>query len=227
MQDQAGSVARFSRLPGRVGCPYLWGFMNLNSPLFDKVRTRPVAEEARTDEARLCQHPGCARKGEYRAPRGRDYEGQYLFFCLDHVREYNQTYNYFNGMSDAAVQAYMKDALTGHRPTWQSGVNGAPDPGTASKIDSASVLRERIERLRRMRQEAAAESKRVRVGKAAMKALELLGLDETADKALVRRRFKEMAKRLHPDLNEGDRSREDKLRAIIDAYNYLKSVGLA
>jgi len=43
----------------------------------------------------------------------------------------------------------------------------------------------------------------------------------------VRRRFKEMAKRLHPDLNEGDRSREDKLRAIIDAYNYLKSVGLA
>ncbi|MCA3631529.1 MAG: J domain-containing protein [Methylobacterium sp.] len=201
--------------------------MNLNSPLFDKVRTRPVAEGARPEDALQCQHPACARKGEYRAPRGRDYEGQYLFFCLDHVREYNQTYNYFNGMSDAAVQAYMKDALTGHRPTWQSGVNGAPDPDAASKIDSAALLRERIERLRRMRQEAAAESKRVRVGKAAMKALELLGLDETADKALVRRRFKEMAKRLHPDLNEGDRSREDKLRAIIDAYNYLKSVGLA
>ncbi len=170
---------------------------------------------------------GLCAKGEYRAPRGRDYEGQYLFFCLDHVREYNQTYNYFNGMSDAAVQAYMKDALTAIARPGRAGVNGAPDPGTMSKIDSASILRERIERLRRMRQEAAAESKRVRVGKAAMKALELLGLDETADKALVRRRFKEMAKRLHPDLNEGDRSREDKLRAIIDAYNYLKSVGLA
>jgi hypothetical protein len=200
--------------------------MNLNSPLFDKVRTRPVAEEARPNEERLCQYPGCRRKGDFRAPRGRDYEGQYLFFCIDHVREYNQTYNYFNGMSDSAVQAFMKDALTGHRPTWTSGVNGSPEP-SATKIDSASILRERIERLRRMRAEAQAESSKRRVGKLAMKALESLGLDETADKASVRRRFKEMAKRLHPDLNDGDRSREDKLRVIIDAYNYLKTVGFA
>lgn len=200
--------------------------MNLNSPLFDKVRTRPVAEEARPHEERGCQYPGCQRKGDFRAPRGRDYEGQYLFFCIDHVREYNQTYNYFNGMSDSAVQAFMKDALTGHRPTWQSGVNGLPEQ-SATKIDSAAILRERIERLRRMRAEAQAQTHKRRVGKLAMKALESLGLDETADKASVRRRFKEMAKRLHPDLNDGDRSREDKLRVIIDAYNYLKTVGFA
>jgi hypothetical protein len=152
-------------------------------------------------------------------------EGQFFHFCIDHVREYNQNYNYFAGMSDAALQAYQKDAMTGHRPTWTSGVNGSA--GTReSAIDSAAILRERIERLRRARAEAA-QSQKKRIGKAALKALELLGLDESADKALVRQRFKELAKRLHPDLNDGDRSREDKLRAIIDAYNYLKSVGLA
>ncbi len=42
---------------------------------------------------------------------GRLREGQYFSFCLDHVREYNATYNYFNGMSDEAVLRYQKDAL--------------------------------------------------------------------------------------------------------------------
>jgi len=200
--------------------------MNLNSPLFDKIRSKRAAEEVRPAEEPGCQHPGCARKGEFRAPKGRDHEGQFFRFCLEHVKEYNQTYNYFAGMSDTAVQSYQKDALTGHRPTWTVGVNGTVSPDTGSKLDAAALLRAKLERLRRAR-EAAGQHTRKTAGKAALKALEALGLDETADKETIRRRFKELAKRLHPDLNEGDRSREDKLRAIIDAYNYLKSVGLA
>jgi DnaJ-class molecular chaperone len=37
-------------------------------------------------------------------------------------------------------------------------------------------------------------------------------------------RFKMLVKRHHPDANGGDRSTEDRLREIIQAYNYLKSV---
>jgi Spy/CpxP family protein refolding chaperone len=197
--------------------------MNLNSPLFDKIRTKRVAEEVRANEGQGCQHPGCQRKGEFRAPKGRDFEGQFFQFCLDHVKEYNASYNYFAGMSDGAVRDYQKDAITGHRPTWTAGVNGTVSAD--SKVDAASLLRARLERLRKARE--ASGTKARPVGKMALKALEALGLEPGADKDAVRARFKEMAKRLHPDLNEGDRSREDKLRAIIDAYNYLKSVGLA
>jgi hypothetical protein len=199
--------------------------MNLNSPLFDKIRSKPAAEEVRPAAEPGCQHPGCARKGEFRAPKGRDHEGQFFTFCLEHVKAYNQSYNYFAGMSDDAVQSYQKDALTGHRPTWTAGVNGAVAPD--SKVDAASLLRARLERLRKARDAAARSAERRTVGKAARKALETLGLDADVDRDTVRKRFKELAKRLHPDLNEGDRSREDKLRAIIDAYNYLKTVGLA
>lgn len=199
--------------------------MNLNSPLFDRIRSKPNAEEVRADQEPLCQHPGCRRKGEFRAPKGRDHEGEFYLFCLEHVKEYNQSYNYFAGMTDAAVQSYQKDALTGHRPTWNISVTGA-GLGAESKVDAATLLRAKLDRLRRAR-EAAAEARVRPVGKAALKALEALGLDDKADKSTVRRRFKELAKRLHPDLNEGDRSREEKLRAIIDAYNYLKTVGLA
>ena len=199
--------------------------MNLNSPLFDRIRTKPSAEAASPEATpRGCDHPGCAQAGTHRAPMGRDHEGQFFHFCLDHVKAYNQTYNYFAGMSDSALQAYLKDAVTGHRPTWTVGVNG--QVAAESAIDPGSLLRARMERLRKAR-EAAAETRKPVVGKAALKALQTLGLDEQADRALVRRRFKELAKRLHPDLNDGDRSREEKLRAIIDAYNYLKSAGIA
>ena len=35
----------------------------------------------------------------------------------------------------------------------------------------------------------------------------------------------EMVKRHHPDANGGDRTSEDKLREIIEAYDYLKKTG--
>jgi DnaJ-class molecular chaperone len=34
-----------------------------------------------------------------------------------------------------------------------------------------------------------------------------------------------LVKRHHPDANGGDRTSEDQLREIIQAYNYLKSAG--
>ena len=58
---------------------------------------------------------------------GRGQEGNFFLFCIEHVREYNKSYNYFTGMTDDAVAKYHKDSLTGHRPTWKMGVNGSPD----------------------------------------------------------------------------------------------------
>ncbi|MEY3553657.1 MAG: hypothetical protein RL735_2005, partial [Pseudomonadota bacterium] len=69
--------------------------------------------------------------------------------------------------------------------------------------------------------------RRPRYGLAAMKALNTLGLDETADAETIKARYKELVKRLHPDANGGDRSLEDRLREIIHAYNFLKSAKLA
>ena len=66
-----------------------------------------------------------------------------------------------------------------------------------------------------------------RVGVAALKALDQLGLDETAGAPTVKARYKDLVKQLHPDANGGDRSNEDRLRDIIRAYNYLRSVKLA
>jgi len=201
--------------------------MSETSPLFDRVRIRPSAEEAVAESAQTrCDHPGCQLQASYRAPKGRHREGEYFRFCLQHVQEYNKGYNYFAGMKDDEVSAYQKDALTGHRPTWTLGVN--------PKGEGARVEPDVLDPLglfaaaRRAQASAGAEAPaKPRVGRVAAKAFETLGLDESSGKEAIRARYKVLVKRLHPDANGGDRSREDKLREIINAYNTLKSAGFA
>jgi hypothetical protein len=199
--------------------------MNLNSHLFDRIRVKPSEPPQRRADEPRCEHPGCLAPGPHRAPMGRLREGQYFCFCLDHVRAYNAAYNYFAGMSDEAVAKYQKEATVGHRPTWSMGVNraakGHREEGqepTASFVDSTGLYRGRAG--------GRGEPVTPRYGPAALKALDSLGLDESADAAAIKARYKELVKRLHPDANGGDRSSEDKLREIIRAYNYLRGAKL-
>ena len=99
--------------------------MKFDSPLFDRIRVKPEKDRRPKTGGPGCEWHGCKEKATHRAPKGRGREKDYWRFCLDHVREYNQSYNFFAGMSDAAVMAYQKDALTGHRPTWKMGTGKA------------------------------------------------------------------------------------------------------
>ena len=58
------------------------------------------------------------------------------------------------------------------------------------------------------------------------RALDVLGLDETADAAAIKAQYKTLVKRFHPDAHGGDRSFEERLRDIIKAHDTLKTAGL-
>src|ERR1700748_2928548 len=104
-----------------------------SSKFFDSIRVKPrlsaKQEKRARDEVVMCEWPDCKEKGSHRAPKGRNNSREYFHFCLNHVREYNQSYNFFSGMNADAVARYQKDALTGHRPTWKMGANGSRGKG--------------------------------------------------------------------------------------------------
>ena len=55
-----------------------------------------------------CAVPGCGEPGEYKAPlepANFNGPGSWRFLCLDHVREHNSKYNYFDGMSPEEISA--------------------------------------------------------------------------------------------------------------------------
>ena len=148
------------------------------------------------------------------------------------MREYNHSYNFFAGMSEDDIARYQKDAMIGHRPTWKMGMNGGrptvrshsarfqPDlDGAADPLDLFRHFGGRAEGEHLRRRET-----RV-IRNAERKALDALGLEPEATTAEIKLRFKVLVKRHHPDANGGDRSNEERLREIIQAYNYLKSVG--
>ena len=203
--------------------------MGLNSPLFDKVRIKPRCEDARDAAEPTCERAGCLAAGAHRAPKGRGREGQFWRFCLAHVREYNASYNYFAGMSDDAVQAYQKEAVVGHRPTWNMGAgggrkrrDGAVNTEEFDYLDPLGVLRSAgFEGTR-----AAPEPARPRRSGPVLQALDTLGLEESAGAAEIRSQYKSLVKRFHPDAHGGDRSFEDRLRDIIRAHDTLKAAGL-
>src|SRR3979411_266240 len=109
-----------------------------SSKFFDSIRIKPnklsaKQQAAAREAAAMCEWPDCKNKGPHRAPKGRANDKEYWHFCLNHVREYNQSYNFFSGMNADAVARYQKDALTGHRPTWKMGVNGTKGKGKTAE----------------------------------------------------------------------------------------------
>jgi hypothetical protein len=207
--------------------------MKLDSKFFDRLRVKPDANRLLRDSCPACEWPGCTEPGLYPAPKGRAREGQYHRFCLDHVREYNKSYNYFAGLPDEAVVKHQKDDMIGHRPTWSLGVNSWARNRKARRGDAPGGFTHRFAAYdpfglfpeRAAKTDAGTPERPLK--RAERKCLRQLNLEDGATKADVKARFKELVKRLHPDHNKGDRTSEDKLREVIQAYNYLRQAGLA
>ena len=197
--------------------------MKFDSPLFDSIRVKPSKDRRPKTGGPVCEWHGCKEKATHRAPKGRNRENDYWRYCLKHVREYNQSYNFFAGMNDSAVLAYQKDALTGHRPTWKMGTGKGPVRPDVSAFGKSGDPFDLFSEGLRNEQKQKAETRTVR--NAERKALDVLGLDAGATPVQVKTRFKDLVKQYHPDANGGDRSTEDRLVEIIQSYNYLKSAG--
>jgi curved DNA-binding protein CbpA len=208
-----------------------------SSKFFDSIRIKPnkanAKQQARArEEAMMCEWPDCKNKGPHRAPKGRAHEKEYWHFCLNHVREYNQSYNFFSGMNAEAVARYQKDAMTGHRPTWKMGANGTKGKGKSGEadlegaVDPFSMFSE-LNGRGRWRPGPGSETPKAETRKifnAERKALQVMGLGSDATLEVVKAKYKALVKQHHPDANGGDRSTEDRLIEIIKAYNYLKTV---
>ena len=144
----------------------------------------------------------------------------------------NHSYNFFAGMSTADIAKYQKDAVTGHRPTWKMGMNGGRPTSRSHSARFSPHLDGADDPLGLFRHFGArADGDHLRrresrvIHNAERKALDVLGLEPEATAHDIKAKFKALVKRHHPDANGGDRSTEDRLREIIQAYNYLKSVG--
>lgn len=192
----------------------------------NKPRSEAAPEPRRPDE-RPCDHLGCRAAGAFKAPKGRDLEGQYWWFCQDHAADYNRRFNYFAGMSDEELMAYSAKEAVGHRPTWSFKAGKADRLSAAYRNFADGRRRDPFGVFGAGEAGPRVEPKRARVSRMHVLALETLGLDEDAEAGAIRARYAELVKRFHPDSNGGDRSAEAQLHKVIRAFQTLKAGGLA
>ena len=170
-----------------------------------------------------CTHPGCANAGEFRAPVGNgrrpnfDGPGDWRWLCLDHVRVFNYSYNYFSGMSTEEIEAAQTPYGGWERETRVFSANASPPPKWADFVDPLDAIGARFQQRREARAQDSRFSERDRAS------LRVLGLGTDADRRALRQRYADLVRRYHPDRNGGDRSHEKALQAVIEAYTQLKS----
>jgi DnaJ-domain-containing protein 1 len=192
------------------------------------LNRRPTADYAsRTHTATpCCAWTGCAGAGEYRAPKDRSLTN-YVMLCLEHVRTYNAQWNFHAGLSTAEMELEIRSAATWDRPTWKLGMQSANvrtgrvhvhDPfgfaeGTAFDPRGKERRQEKAEAAHPHTASAAAYSK----------ALKVFDLPKPITMESLRRRYKALVKKHHPDANGGSLEAETRMKIVNEAYQTLRA----
>ena len=164
----------------------------------------------------ICDWNKCKKLGLYKAPIERDNSKKFRLLCLDHIKEFNKHWNYFSGMSDDQIYDFIKSDLTWHKPT-----QSFSSSDNFFKVLWNNALKDEVKNLNidpsfdNMRQ--------FRFDEKDIKAFSILGIVVGQKWEKINKRFKNLVKKFHPDMNAGDKKFEEKLKVITLAYTQLKN----
>jgi hypothetical protein len=199
--------------------PDPFGFdMSVSSAKKKNPRGRRGMSGAVETSSRACDHEGCTEAGKFRAPKAPDVLDEYLWFCKDHVREYNLKWNFFDGTTEAEINAQLTKDKVWERTTKPLGDPEARAWARLGIEDAHQVLGNNATRN---------PGKSITGGTRKLppterRAIEILEAKDHWTKAEVRKSYKALIKVLHPDMNGGDRSQEDQLQLVVWAWDQIK-----
>jgi hypothetical protein len=160
----------------------------------------------------LCAAGGCRQPGEYKAPRSRWQTEEYQYLCLEHIREFNRAWDYFEGWSREEIESFTHSLVHGHRPTWKIG---------SQPLFTNDMLRESFFKMMGEAPPKAPSKPETRAQRKAREALAMLGLETGAMPPAVKSQYKKLVKKYHPDVNKGDKASEEMFKRITAAYTLL------
>tara|TARA_B100000029_G_scaffold513736_1_gene614202 strand:+ start:1916 stop:2434 length:519 start_codon:yes stop_codon:yes gene_type:complete len=165
----------------------------------------------------ICEWKNCEESGKYKAPIEKDNSKNYKWLCEEHIKLFNKSWNYFEGMSQNEIENFLKSDLTWHRPTqkfsssdnffnilWNNALSDKFNFFDKDKITNNFNNRHLNEKDK--------------------DALKIMELELSATWPIIQKKFKTLVKKLHPDRNAGNKQYEDKLKKITLAYSHLKLI---
>tara|TARA_B110000495_G_C22908814_1_gene530602 strand:+ start:321 stop:836 length:516 start_codon:yes stop_codon:yes gene_type:complete len=164
----------------------------------------------------ICEWENCKEVGEFRAPAEKDNSKNFLLFCKEHIKQFNQKWDYFDGMSQYEIENFLRSDLTWHRPTQKFGSNE-----NFFNILWNNTLNDKF---KIFNDESSYNFSNRKFCEKDKDAFRIMDLKFNDDWPAVQKKFKILVKKFHPDRNSGNKKFEDKLKKITMAYSHLKRI---
>tara|TARA_R110002050_G_scaffold70425_1_gene151769 strand:- start:13721 stop:14302 length:582 start_codon:yes stop_codon:yes gene_type:complete len=162
---------------------------------------------------KICDWAGCSCDAPNRAPKSRDNIYNYLWFCDDHIIDYNKKWDYLKGLTAGEIEREIIADTYWRRPMWplsrlkKYGPDNLQDPldfipgyqGIETKQKTASLPQEIQE------------------------SIKVMEVDYPLSLQDLKKAYKLKAKEYHPDVNSGSKQAEEKLKLINIAYKILET----
>tara|TARA_B100001769_G_scaffold274075_1_gene271660 strand:+ start:965 stop:1492 length:528 start_codon:yes stop_codon:yes gene_type:complete len=163
---------------------------------------------------RKCNVKGCEMEAEYKAPSSPDELNNYIWFCFQHIKEYNKTWNFFANMSADEIEEFLENDIIGHRKTKKMGVHNKYFEDVSKISDSIFSAFNGLDK---------SEINPNLISSKYLNALAVIGIDNpdvTLDE--IKTKFKKIVKELHPDTVGKNKDNSEKLTRVLEAYRTLK-----
>ena len=163
----------------------------------------------------ICDYKNCKKIGQYRAPIEKDNSKKFRLLCLEHIKEFNKSWDYFKGMSNQEVCEFLKSDITWHKPTqsFSSPDNFFNILWNNTLNDGIGILNNDYEKIIKTKKIFSPKDK---------EAFKIIELEVGTKWEKIQKQFKKLVKKYHPDMNAGNKNFEEKLKIITLAYTRLK-----
>ena len=148
------------------------------------------------------------------APKSPNSNEKY-FFCHDHIKLYNKRWNFFAGKSQKQIYDFQKNDFFEGRPTRPF------SQGYGSKIKFEFKYDLDHEKIKFKRRNKFIFNNNKKNNSKILKALEIFSLNDDFNEKMLKKRYKELVKKYHPDLNRNFLNKDSKIKEINNAYNFL------
>ena len=167
----------------------------------------------------ISEWENCEQSGDFKAPIEKDNSKNYRWLCEEHIKLFNKSWNYFEGMNQNEIENFIKSDVTWHRPTQKFG----------SSDNFFNILWNNAlnDKFNFFKQENNINNLNgTKLYEKDKDALRIMELELNSSWPIIQKRFKTLVKKFHPDKNAGNKQFEDKLKKITLAYSHLKLIML-
>ncbi len=168
---------------------------------------------------RKCDKKNCKEKGEFKAPKSRVMLNQYYFFCLEHIKEYNKSWDFYKGLSVNQIESSMREDILWNRPTWPLKGNPFSVINEINNFfsDDFGKFNQEQQNTNYFKNKLIDENLTIEENKALL----TLNLQLPITLEKIKKNYKKLVKKFHPDVNGNNKEAEEKFKEINKSYKII------